>query len=284
MKKTIALLLAAALMLCASSCAKEKPASGDETSPAETSAVSETTEPVTEETTTQKSREPDASVLAIYEKYGYTVPDYSLSAILPETEPADDAYMESIVYLCDSTLYHLYSKDLVERSRIWTGKEYTQTLDYQDTVKILDTTDNTEHPIREMARIHKPERMVICLGTNGIDWMSPDDVYDEFCDLIKGIKEASPDTEIIIQSIMPMTPDMYGWSRASFDNAKITACNAKVLKAAADSGVRYLDTFSVLIGENGLLKEEYSSDGLHLTKEGLEAVLDYIRTHSTLEE
>lgn len=269
MKKITALALAALTILTLASCKNEE---NTETTTAETETE------ITEETTVQRA-EPDTSALSVYEACGYTPLDYSSPALLTETEPADDEYMDSIVYLCDSTLYWLGRRGFVHEDQIWTGKEMTQTLAYQSTFEIYDPYDGVERPIREVARLHKPKRMIICLGTNGIDWMSPDDVYNEFCDLVNGINNVSPHTVIILQSILPMSPKMYTWSGASFDNKKITACNAMILKAAEDKGLAYLDTYSALVGDDGLIKPEYSEDGLHPTPAGQQVIMDYIRTH-----
>ena len=49
---------------------------------------------------------------------------------------------------------------------------------------------------------------------------------------------------------------------------------------AEDTGVKYLDTISVLQGPDGYLPYELSNgDGIHLSPAGFTKVLDYLRTH-----
>ena len=49
---------------------------------------------------------------------------------------------------------------------------------------------------------------------------------------------------------------------------------------ARECNVYYLDTESVLKDENGYLRSEYSvGDGIHISREGYQVILQFIRTH-----
>ena len=244
------------------------------------------TEPTLAETTTEEpetKKEPDRSAEYIYKMYPeFTSVDYDSPALLPESEPMDEDYIKDAVFLCDSTLYWL-KRDLVSPEQIWTGKEYTQTLAFQSTFKILDPYDNIERPIREVVELHKPKRMIITLGINGLSFMSYDEVREEYLDLVTDIKEISPKTDLILQSILPMNRDMFRWSNADVNNEKITRANSIILDIAEETGCKYLDTFSVFIGEDGYAKKELFKDGLHPTDAGLQLIIDYINNHGHVE-
>ncbi len=276
MKKFLPFVFLFAVLAVFSACKKE-----EDTVPVmitEPTLAEKPTEPATE-----PPKEPDRSAEYIYDMYPeFTPVDYSSPAILCESEPMDEDYIKNTVFLCDSTLYWL-RRNLVEPEQIWTGKEYTQTLAYQSTFKILDPYDNVERPIREVVELHKPERMIITLGINGLSFMSFEEVHDEYLDLVTDIKEISPDTDLILQSILPMSPDMFRWSNADVNNEKITKANAIILDIAEQTGCKYLDTFSVLIDEDGYAKDELFNDGLHPSNEGLELIIDYINTHGHIE-
>lgn len=245
-----------------------------------------TTEAPTTETTTTEAptRAADKTSENIYKKYTNLTPvDYESTALLRTSEDMDDAYMDSIVYLCDSTNYWLGDRGLVRKDQIWTGKEGTQTLAYWKAMKIYDNTDKVEMPILDMYKKYKPERTIIALGTNGLDFMTEEEFISIYTDLINGIKEASPDTDIICQSMYPMTPQMLTWSKASFDNEDITKGNSWILGICEKTNVKYLDTCSIFWDEEtGNGKENYYTDGLHPTKDAQELILKYIRTHSKL--
>ena len=212
----------------------------------------------------------------------FTPVDYASPALLCESEPMNESYLRETVFLCDSTLYRL-KRNLAEPEQIWTGAEFTQTLAYQSTFEILDPYDNVERPIREVVSLHKPARMIITPGINGLSFMSFDEVHDEYLDLVTDIKKISPETDLILQSILPMNRDMFRWSNADVDNKKITKANSIILDIAEETGCKYLDTFSVLIGEDGYAKEELFQDGLHPNNDGLQMIMDYINTHGSIE-
>lgn len=273
MKKFTAVLSALTIVFSLSACT----ASQDE----KTTEIQTT---VQETTTEAPTRPADKTGENVYAKYTDLTPvNYESSALLRTSEEMDDAYMDSIVYLCDSTNYWLGNRGFVDKERIWTGKEGTQTLAYWKGMKISDRKDNVELPILDMYKKYKPERTVIALGTNGLDFMTEEEFISIYTDLINGIKEASPETDILCQSMYPMTPQMYDWSKASFDNKDITKGNSWILGICEKTNVKYLDTCSIFWDETtGNGREDYYTDGLHPTKDAQELIMKYIRTHAKL--
>lgn len=233
----------------------------------------------------QTKKEPDKSAEYIYGMNPeFTPVDYDSPALLCESEPMDEDYIKDTVFLCDSPLYWLGPKGFVDMEQIWTGPEGTQTLAYQSTYEILDRYDDVERPIREVVALHKPKRLIITMGINGLGFMSEEEYRAEYLDLVTDIQEISPETDLILQSVLPMSPAMFKWSSADVDNVKITKANAIILDIAEETGCKYLDTFSVFIGEDGYGKDELLRDGLHPNDEGLQLVIDYISTHGHTEK
>ena len=96
--------------------------------------------------------------------------------------------------------------------------------------------------------------------------------------MIEEIKERSPETKIILQSIYPVC-DYYQYVK-SISMEKINRANGWISQLAEENGIYYLNTISVLLGDNGYLKESYcNGDGIHISAEGFKVILDYIRTH-----
>lgn len=85
---------------------------------------------------------------------------------------------------------------------------------------------------------------------------------------ITAVKEVSPETEIIIQSIIPVNSsyDKY----ADFKNVgkKLQKANKELKKLAKKYKVTWVDLTPVLADENGELKAEYTNDGYHLMGKG----------------
>lgn len=246
----------------------------------DTSAATDTTEPATEPeppVTDPPATETQETAPILTPATG----DYVLS----ETADAGIAYQDKIVFLGDSTTYSLlyYGKlsGGKESMQIWTPKSRTLALDLALTTTILYPETEEEISIEEAARRKQPEIMVITLGVNGVSYMHDKEEYfiSVYTKLVNKIKNASPDTKIILQSIYPVARN---WEKTkSINNERIRAANIWVQKVAEDCGVYYLDTISVLADEEGYLPEAYQNgDGIHLNANSCGIVLDYIRTHA----
>jgi len=213
---------------------------------------------------------------------GYDEIDLSSSAILGETEDMGQEYLDQIIFLGDSTTYGLKAygvlSDGKNTKQVWTPTSGTLTLSYQSFAAIWYPDEDVEITIREAVQKKQPEMMVITLGVNGVSFMERDDFIAEYTDLVEDIQELSPNTKIIIQSIFPIAAS-YEY-KGSINNEKICRANTWLLEIAEATGVRYLNTISVLMGSDGYMPESYQNgDGLHLNGESFRIVLNYIRTH-----
>ena len=266
-----------ALLLLFSACgAPDAPV----TAPAGTEAGTEA------ETEPETTRNIDRTAEEIYLAHPELTPvDYDSPALLPKTEDAGMDYVDRLTFLCDSPTYWLRLYELLSggysTTQVWTGPEGTMTLAYLRGFRILDPIDGVERTIPEAVEKHKPPVIVIALGVNGIAFMDQESFTEEYSHLIGEIRAASPETEILLQSIYPISPKFSNWG--SITNAKITAANRWILRMAEKFGLHYIDAFSCLVGEDGnILPELVMKDGLHPNKEGLTRVLAYIRTHAYL--
>ena len=204
------------------------------------------------------------------------------SAILAETEDLGQEYIDSMIFLGDSNTAHMRSfgvlKDGKSTTQVWSPESNTLALDSQITSKkIVYPKTGEEITIVEAVKREKPKYLVISLGTNGL--YSLDESQFKYCynKLLSAIKEASPDTKIIIQSIYPVT----SWYK-NLTNDKINTANQWLIDIATEAKVKYIDTASVLKDSKGCLKESFNSyhkDGYHINAEAYKAILEYIRTH-----
>lgn len=213
--------------------------------------------------------------------------DYDSPALLPISEDAGDAYLDRITFVCDSPTYWMWPNGLLgggkDTKQIWTGPQGTMTLAYLRGYKILDPFDGVERTIAEAAALHRPDIIVIALGINGIAFMDEEYFKVEYANLIDELQQASPETQIILQSMYPILPSYKHWGQIT--NASITMGNSWILQLAEAYGLPYLDTFSALLAEDGNAHPEWmQNDGLHPNKAGLTEILAYIRTHAYLPE
>ena len=281
MKKRIAILSLAVLILLAA-CART-PAETTSALPAEN-----VTEPVTEPTTSEPETAPppevDRRAEEIFKNHPELTPvDYDSPALLPISDDMGQAYIDNITFLCDSPMYwlKLYGllKDGYNTTQVWTGPEGTMTLAYLRGFEILDPVDNVLRTIPEAVAAHKPPFILITVGINGVSFMDEAYFTREYKNLIDEIKQNSPDTVIVLQSICPISPAYRYWG--DITNVTITAANSWILHIAEEYGLKYVDVFSLLVGEDGNIRPELvMKDGLHPNEEGLTLLLEYLRTHA----
>ncbi len=201
---------------------------------------------------------------------------------LVETEDMGQEYIDNIIFLGDSTTYGLKAYGVLsggkDTKQVWTPSSGTLTLSQQSFATIVYPETGNEITIQAAVEVKQPAMMVITLGVNGVSFMDEDYFKSEYTSLVEGIQSKSPNTKIILNSIYPVASN-YEYLD-SINNEKIAAANKWVKEVAESTGVRFLDTQSVLHNDEGFMKYEYSNgDGLHLSTDGFQVVLHYIRTH-----
>ena len=261
---------------------EDTPTPGNTAAPEQTaSPAPETTPEPTAEPTTEPTPEPTPEPPPpVNSEYGQI--DTRSPALLRGTGDMGQEYIDSITFLGDSTTYGLKAyavlTDGKKTKQVWTPSNGTLTLSYQGFVDIWYPDDDVEISIRAAVERKKPQRMIITLGVNGISFMDKDYFISEYTDLVTSIQDISPNTEIILQSIFPIASN-YEYQK-DINNKKICEANTWILSVAEATGVKFLNTYTVLIGENDYMIDAYQNgDGLHLNGDGFRVVLDYIRTH-----
>ncbi len=263
--KLLIITLAAALCLSLVSCQKDKSKTGED--------GSKNTEPQT----TEPPADTEVASLG--------------STLLAESEDLGASYIDSFIFIGESTTYHMKSRGVLsggsETKQIWAPKNGTMTLDLSaDKIKIVYPETGEELTFFEAATKKRPKYVVMTFGLNGaVQNIKRGEDYFKSCykKLINAIRSASPETKIILQSAFPVAENMdmsaYSVSQKTL-NEYIDTINDWSYSLAVSENLRYLDTAKILKDNNNNLKAQYQSgDGYHLTKEAYEQILYYIRTH-----
>ena len=106
---------------------------------------------------------------------------------------------------------------------------------------------------------YKPKKIYLMIGTNSLRDYSYEECESEYTTLIKLITTTLPNTEIVIESVLPV----------SYINHNIVRFNDFVKSICAEYGLRYIDLYSKY-SVGGLLPLTVTVDGLHLSPEGYE--------------
>ena len=211
-----------------------------------------------------------------------------------ELSPKNDLgqeYIDSIVFLGESTTYHLKSRGVLsggtQTNQVWAPKSGTLMLDLStDSCRIVYPESGEELDIADAMQRKKPKYIMLTFGLNGATkTISKGSDYFKSCylDLINTLRTASPETTIIIQSCFPvaksMNTDNYSVDVATL-NSYIDIINGWARELAESELLKFVNSSEVLKDSDGFLREEYQAgDGYHLTKGAYAEILKYIRTH-----
>jgi len=210
---------------------------------------------------------------------------------LGQTSDMGQEYLDSFVFLGESTTYHMVSrgvlKDGKNTKQVWAPKNGTINLDSTITaLTIVYPETGEEITIAQAAARKRPAYLVLTFGLNGaVQNIKRGETYYKsvYASLLDAVYAASPSTIIILQSAFPVASNM-DMNRYSVDvktlNEYIQTINGWTLDLCAERGIPYLNTAEILYDEAGFLKQSYQNgDGHHLSTEGYIAILQYIRTH-----
>lgn len=182
--------------------------------------------------------------------------------------------LDELIFLGDSTTAHMQQRAAVAPSQIWATRNRYYNLDSRVTyTKILLPGTGEELTVAEAAARKKPPFLIITLGIDyGVYYYRNDlDKFRLYYEkLLDAIKEASPNTVLVLQSIFPVARES-----ATITNEMIDRANEVIAAIAEERGLVYVDASTPLKDNAGYLKPSYcsSSDGIHLTAAAYDAVL-----------
>ena len=205
----------------------------------------------------------------------------SHTAVTPApTADMGQSYIDRFVFLGDSTTYGLAYYEVLPHSQVWTPASGTLTLNNWavEAVEYYDEQDEVQSlSIADAAALRQPEYMMITLGLNGISYLNEDDFKSYYISLVQAIQATSPNTKIICNSIYPVIDAEVS---SDIGNDRINAANIWIEAVATETGTRYLNTHDDLMDESGNLRTEYcNGDGIHLSPDGFNVMLQNVRTH-----
>lgn len=194
--------------------------------------------------------------------------------------------IDRMTFFGESTTAHLALRGGIPSERVWANASGTMKLDSGILSKsVTDPRTGQARTVIEMAATYQPQCLVLSFGLNGILHFSKSTgVYlHDYRRLINAVHEASPNTQILLQSVYPVAAAAYqtDWHFSESPeeiNRKICALNECLAVFCADDiALTYCDTAAVLTDDCGFLRADYTTDGIHLTQAAYLAVKDALR-------
>ena len=118
--------------------------------------------------------------------------------------------------------------------------------------------DNSLGILNRIDRIakFKPQKIFLMVGINDLSGrIKTDSITRNYANIIRQIKQFSPQTKIYVQSVLPINDDY-----KEINNEQIIDLNSKIKNVATEYNVTYIDIFSHLLDSSGKLRKEYSND------------------------
>lgn len=101
--------------------------------------------------------------------------------------------------------------------------------------------------------------------------------------IIRRVRKESPKTKLLIQSVLPVRESMFtdGYQRVT--NQKVVLLNEQIKTLCQQYKVPFIDVHqAIFIDKEGRLKQELTTDGIHLRPEAYIQWIDYLKTKKYL--
>lgn len=233
----------------------------------ETTTKEPTTEPSTENTTEEKTTENKTTE----NKINKDTPLESLDeATLKE-------FYQNAAFIGDSRVEGLFLyTDLCEYSTFYSkvGLNVSKALE-EPYVKL----DNKEVTLLEAMKTKEFDKVFIMLGFNELGWPNYDVFLDKYSTLISEIKKIQPDAKIYLQSILHVT-ESHSAKEDYENNPRVNLYNKNIKKLADNKTVFYINLNPCFDDKNKTLKEDSTTDGIHLKPSYYDTWMRYLVTQS----
>lgn len=194
--------------------------------------------------------------------------------------------LDRAVFLGESTTTHLRSRGGLREDQVWANSSGTMKLDSGLLSRpILDSRTGESLTIPQAAERYRPETLVLSFGLNGVTgFIQNKDLYlGNYQKLIERIRQASPTTRIVVQSVYPVASAEHHaeWNFSvppEQINEYLRTLNCWLEEFCQGlPDVRFADTASVLRDSGGYLRSDFTTDGIHLTESAYCEILRVLR-------
>lgn len=170
--------------------------------------------------------------------------DYQWQARLFEDEPIQNG---AIVFVGDSLTHG------GQWQSVWRGRTLLPILNRGP---VGDRVEGVIARLKEVTR-HHPREIFIMIGINDLifEKRTPDELIRLYMNLLHEVREKSPESQVYLQSLLPVRSE---------HNGAVSEVNARLSEIADGQKVQYLDIHSRMTDSNGMLRDDWTFDGVHL--------------------
>jgi lysophospholipase L1-like esterase len=178
-----------------------------------------------------------------------------------EAKVAANTRPENLCVLLGDSISLWFPQELLPEGKIWLNQGISgeTTRGLLGRLTLLDETE--------------PKAIFIMIGINDLlKGIQDETVLANQQLIVRYLKETHPNAKIVLQSILPHSAERATWEGRdrlrNLPNRRIQAMNEQLEYLAESEGVLYLNLYPLFADEQGQLKTEFSTDGLHLNRRG----------------
>ncbi len=222
---------------------------------------------------------------ASYDKTQNSLPQAEYAGtILPQSEDAGDAYVDETLFLGDSNTVRLveFGADtgITLQNGIGVVGEAIQGAVQNNNI-IFQGYNNVT--MAKSVALVQPRRVVITFGTNNVGYTPVDDFIEYYQSFIGQIRQEYPSADIIIAAVPPIAQQHQS---PQLSQSEVDKYNRALVELAQEEDCRFLNWSEALKDEStGYAKEGMmEKDGIHITRQAAQNLMEYFRTHSYITE
>jgi lysophospholipase L1-like esterase len=184
-----------------------------------------------------------------------------LDILKQEAKIAAKKKPQNLTILAGDSLSLWFPPELLPEDRNWLNQGISGEVS-NGLLQRLDIFDNTQ-----------PATILVMVGINDlIRGISDEEILNNYQQIITYLQKKHPQSQIIIQSILPHGAEQVTWEGKNkllaVPNSRIRSLNKELEKIAMQQKVKYLNLHPLFTNKKGDMRREFSSDGLHLSPPG----------------
>ena len=207
----------------------------------------------------------------------FNLDNYFEGTILKETKEMPNEYLENMVLAGDSVPWQFGLNYVFSSSRVW-AKPCEGPFNFESQ-KVYVNNVQTDYTLSQLIVNNKPKYLTLHMGvcdTNNDDVETFIKAYSKVIDFIR---ENSPETNLIVMSLMPQTAEYLSWIPLR-NNTILNKYNYYLAELCYNKKVKFLNAATVVKNKDGKGNPDlFFDDGYHPNVAGMKKILNYINNH-----
>ncbi|MEA5513160.1 SGNH/GDSL hydrolase family protein [Nodularia sp. UHCC 0506] len=193
-----------------------------------------------------------------------------------EAKVASEEPPQRLSILMGDSLSLWFPPELLPEDRNWLNQAISGESS-DGLLKRLDVFDSTQ-----------PEVIFVMIGINDlIRGVSDRVIIENQRQIMAYLRKTHPQAQIVVQSILPHGDEEATWEGKDkllkISNSRIRQLNQQIQNMATQVGVKYLDLYPLFTNQQGNLRREFTTDGLHLNSTGYLVWRTALQMYSNME-